>query len=150
MKHLTMSISLLMGMLLFIYTSGCRVQRATPDTYTGRQLIFGNGGGFTGAESRYVLLDNGQLFSVETNKSTRKEKYTPLRQLSRTITRQLFSKADALQLEQLAFSHPGNMYYFIGLQENDTTHRATWGHPSHTIPGEAEILYHQLIASLPQ
>jgi hypothetical protein len=137
-------------MLLFVYSSGCRAQRATPDTYTGRQLIFGNGGGFSGAESTYVLLDNGQLFSVETDKATRQEKYKPLKQLSLTITRQLFSKAEALQLEQLAFSHPGNMYYFIGLQENNTTHRATWGHPSYSAPAKAEILYHQLIASLPQ
>jgi hypothetical protein len=49
MKYFTMSIFLLMGILLFIYSSGCRVQWARPDTYTGRQLIFGNGGGFTGA-----------------------------------------------------------------------------------------------------
>jgi hypothetical protein len=142
MKRLSISISLLLGILLFIYTPGCRVQRTTPDTHTGRQLSFGNGGGFTGAESAYVLLDNGQLFGVDS--------YVPLKQLSRTITRQLFDKADELQLSQLAFSHPGNIYYFIGLVEKNSTHRITWGDSGQQAPGEVENFYHQLTANLPQ
>jgi hypothetical protein len=113
-------------------------------------LSFGNGGGFTGAESAYVLLDNGQLFGVQKNNHTIEDSYVPLKQLSRTITRQLFDKADELQLSQLAFSHPGNIYYFIGLVEKNSTHRITWGDSGQQAPGEVENFYHQLTANLPQ
>jgi hypothetical protein len=149
MKYLTLYLFLLSALLL-IYTIGCRVQRDTPETYTGRQLIFGNGGGFTGATAAYILLDNGQLFSVHPGTRTHTETYTALKKVPRTITRQLFAKADDLQLDKAEFSYPGNIYYFIGLKTNNATHRITWGHPGHQAPTEAENLYHQLQASLPQ
>jgi hypothetical protein len=126
------------------------VQRATPETYTGRQLSFGNGGGFNGAASSYVLLDNGLLFSVTFDKQTHKDTYTSLKKLSPAITRQLFSKAEELHLSQAAFSHPGNLYYFIDLKANSASHRITWGDPRHQVPNEAETLYHQLMAGLPR
>jgi hypothetical protein len=150
MKHVTIHILLLLGIFLGTYSAGCQAQRINPVTYTGKQLVFGNGGGFTGRESTYVLLDNGYLFSIDTDKHSGKENYTPLKKLPGKITQQLFSKADALQLEQVRFSHPGNVYYFVGLKKKQDIHRITWGDPGHEAPADAENLYHQLTASLPQ
>lgn len=151
MKATTIYIFLLISLLPSIFSSGCRVQQATPDSYRGKQLIFGSGGGFTGASLSYVLLDNGQLFSTDSNSGigTDTKKYTLLKKLPKTITRQLFSKAVELQLEQLTFSHPGNISYFIGLNNTHTTQRITWGDHRHKAPEGAENLYHQLLATLP-
>ena len=150
MKSFTIPIFLLLTILWSTYTSGCRSQRSHPATYTGKQLLFGNGGGFTGEAITYLLLDNGYLFRVTTDLRTTKENYTPLKKLSGKITQQLFSKANDLQISQNEFSHPGNIYYFIGIKNKQTTHRITWGDPSYRAPADAENLYHQLTASLPQ
>jgi len=150
MKQVTLYIFLLFSIIVGTSSSGCRAQRITPETYTGKQLIFGNGGGFTGAESAYVLLDNGQLFITTHANNKLTTTYTRLKKLSDKITRQLFSKAAELQIEQSAFSHPGNMYYFIGLKSKQITHRITWGDHQHKAPDGVDNLYHQLAALLPQ
>jgi hypothetical protein len=150
MKQFTIHIFLLLTVFLGTYNSSCRSQRSNPATYTGKQLLFGNGGGFTGEATIYLLLDNGCLFSVITDKNSNNENYIPLKKLSGKITQQLFSKANDLQTYQTEFSHPGNIYYFIGIKNKQATHRITWGDPAYTAPADAENLYHQLTASLPQ
>lgn len=131
------------SLLLCIYVLGCRPQFYTPATYKGKQLIFGNGGGFSGAETQYILLENGQLF---TNNSLA-EKPQFLKILPKNISRQLFEKALQVQLMNTAFNHPGNIYHFIGIKDKNHFQQVTWGDKNYKVPTAIEELFQLLMVS---
>ncbi len=135
---------ILISLLICIYILACQSQFYTPDTYTGRQLIVGNGGGFTGKETAYILLKNGQLFTI-TSQSQAPEF---VKMLPKNISKELFQKLKQIQLSKLTFNHPGNIYYFIGIKDRHSSQRIVWGDNSFRAPTEAEELYQLLMVSI--
>ncbi len=118
----------------------CSSGKAAPAKDTGEQLHFGQGGGFTGALTYYILLDDGRIFS-RTGDSTD----TYLTTLDKPLTRQLFSHYRLVGLDKQQFNEPGNMYRFLELHVDGTrVNRMMWGAEGFTPPsGLAE--YHLLL-----
>ena len=125
---------------------GCHSQKYTPANFEGRQLIFGNGGGFTGKVTQYTLLENGQLFIT----NTVTEESNEIGKIDKPNTKQLFKQARNIEWGKYKLNQPGNIYYFIKLKEDRFIQEAIWGNPQQEAPQEIQVLYDQLLDTIKQ
>lgn len=119
MKKVTYSIFLLMFLISFSF---CKVKQYTPVDYPKGQIIFGSGGGITGAVNETFIFDNGKVFSkagLDTN-------YVALKTLKNNIVEQVFSNIEFLKLKEINVNKPGNMYNFIRIKDKDVDHQIVW------------------------
>ncbi|UFH54622.1 FAD-binding oxidoreductase [Spirosoma sp. KNUC1025] len=101
------------------------VERITPNTYKGRQIAVGSGGGFTGAWSMYYLFDNGRLFGRHSRDTT----FTFIGQQSTARTKRLFNSAEiTCKIKKTKFDHPGNRYKFVQWRKGKLSYKVSWGH----------------------
>jgi hypothetical protein len=105
-----------------------------------RQLIFGDGGGFAGIETSYVLLENGQVFK----KTGVGGAFEELASVKTNDARAFFEKLAALQLYKLDMDKPGNLYYFLQDVNKQTDSRVVWGAGDYTPPQAIVGLYKEL------
>jgi len=134
----------LFSCILVLSFFGCKSQQYTFEDLPEKQLVFGSGGGVTGAVDTYVLLENGQFF--HTNSLTKKVK--ELESISKQEAQECFIKLEELSLSEMDFDHPGNMYYFLEDIQADQTHRVTWGSNDHEISEECKTFYKELRATI--
>lgn len=119
----------------------------TPATYTGRQIMVGNGGGVTGLSTTYYLLDNGQLFG----RRSRDTAFTPLGRQTAVNTKRTFTVAeDKCRILTTQFDNPGNRYKFVGWRKGKRTHKITWGEPGTTPPASYPKFYDSFMATIPK
>lgn len=121
-------------------TLACNSSKYTTENLPEPQLIFGNGGGITGATNSYILLENGQLFQKNSLTDSTKE-VTPI---SKKQAKLLYQQVQELKIDSLEFNHPGNRYFFIQHLQEGTRHELTWGDMNHKIPKEIETFYKSL------
>ena len=104
-------------------------------------IVFGSGGGFTGAVTEYHLLPDGQLFMINgLQKDT-----TVLEPIKRKQAKKIIEQCQALNLGEQAIQQPGNIYYFIWHDTMDGTVEATWGAADYTPPVEVTDFYQELM-----
>ncbi|WP_084061747.1 hypothetical protein [Cellulophaga tyrosinoxydans] len=128
-------------MLLFL---SCKSQQYTLDTLPNTQLIFGKGGGITGVIDTYTLLENGQLFYENSLSEEKKE----LKRISKKNVKILFDQLDNINLKDVDFNHPGNMYYFMKEVKGGYSHKVVWGKSDVQIDASIINLYEKLKAQL--
>ena len=137
MKLILMALSLAATAMLFFC---CKHQpKFTADTLPTKQLRWGTGGGFAGLENTRVLLENGQIFANKLSGPLAEAKKTK----AKTATT-LFKTVQALDLAKLEFSHPGNLYSFLEIQEGDAIQRITWGDPNFPVNPAVQAAFDQL------
>ena len=104
-------------------------------------LVFGSGGGFTGAVTEYYVLPDGQLFLVDgLQKDT-----TALEPIKRKQAKEIVAQCQALNLREQAIQQPGNRYYFIRQGTVDGIVEATWGAAGYTPPTAVTDFYQELM-----
>jgi hypothetical protein len=121
--------------------SSCKHTQYTPSTLPAKQLHFGNGGGVVGKEVAFTLLENGQLFKRDGIKADLKE----LSAVKQRVATPLFKSAETLGLSKLDFTHPGNTYNFLEVQDGATTKRISWGDAKFPVDSKIQDLYNQLV-----
>ena len=121
---------------MVLLQTACSPQRSSATLPQEVRLTFGRGGGISGEVQSYILLDDGQLYTV----SSLFTDTTHLASLELSKTQQLFDQADSLQLVNVDFQHPGNRYHFIRYQQ----HEITWGDPDVAPPPAIQQFYHSL------
>lgn len=138
-----------MKYLLILFTTltlmfSCKSQQYTPDTYEERQVMFGSGGGFTGAVTTYCLLDNGQLFL----KPNLKEPYEAAGKVSKKDVAAVFAMIEEQELTKITLSMPGNMYNFVEIKADGASNSCTWdpANPQKTPSGMKDL--HQMLMGL--
>ncbi len=117
--------SFFMATVILSFLGSCGATKYSPDSLPDRQIHFGQGGGFTGAVTHYMLLDNGQIFVQK--EEMEMSPLEAVKDVDRKKAKTLFKQAAELGLEQIEWDKPGNMYYFLGLNEGNMDHRITWG-----------------------
>lgn len=130
-------------------TSGksVRVSREVPDTYKGRLITIGSGGGFVGKETTYSLLDDGRLFSRKTGEKA----YTYIGKQTAANTKKVFwSVEDRCAIKKTAYQHPGNMYRFVGWRKGTEVYKVTWALGDKNVPANYEQVYKGFIGMLPK
>ena len=72
--------------------------------------------------TEYVLLDNGQLLK----KLTQADSFEIVTTIEKNQTTQLFENYKFLNIGNLQYNQPGNMYRFIRFNHQDTEHQIMW------------------------
>lgn len=132
----------LLIILTSIATSGlvlwcCKSPHYTADNLPEKQIRWGNGGGFAGKESQYILLENGQIFeggaSPKALDGTRRGK-----------AKKLFKTMETIGLQSLEFQHPGNTYKYITVIDAGKSQRIVWGDAQYPASEAVQDFYRQL------
>jgi hypothetical protein len=131
------------ALCLFPLLFSCKSTHFTPKNYKGIQLVVGTSGGVTGMMKEYVLLENRQLFLSKGLTGEWKE----LRQLKRTQTKEIFSKASELGLASLKFNHPGNLTSYLIFKQPPRSNEVKWGE-SGVLPPEGIVEFYNYLISI--
>ena len=110
--------------LIFIFglLIACQGQKVKRGQWPKDRISFGNNGGFTGAQQRFELFENGQVFYISGLDTTEQKR------LKRKETKQIFAKADKLYKSGIKENRVGNMTIFIRYF-NDTIY-SEWQWPT--------------------
>ena len=118
----------------------------TPDTYAGRQLAVGSGGGVRGISTTYYLLDDGRLFG----RRSRDTSFTFIAKQTAPITKRVFTSVEeSCKIKTTKFDHPGNIYKFVRWRKGKQAHIVTWGEPGKTVPPNYPKMYDAFMAMIP-
>jgi len=132
------------GLVFICLNLSCKSQQYSMDDLPEKQLVFGKGGGMSGAVDTYILLENGQLF--HSNSITKETE--ELENIGKKEAENCFAKLDSLSIADMDFNHPGNMYYFLEEINGAEIRRITWGSENHEISEEYKEFYNQLRTSI--
>lgn len=131
---------LFLGSLLVLHLS-CNRSNYTPQHPSEQYIRYGSGGGFTGAKTTYILMDNGQLFQQESLSDT-----TLLwPRVKRKEYRAIFTSLTQMDSSLLSLQHPGNRYFFIEWIRPEKQLQATWGSSDYQPPAALLELYQELM-----
>lgn len=128
--------------LLWLLMVGCQAKPAPASQQANaRQLHFGQGGGFSGLVTHYMLTEDGRLYRVSHPEGAE----TYLTQLDKRFASQMFTHFTLTGLDKQPINEPGNMYRFLELREADgKSWKLTWGAPDFATPPGLDD-YHLLL-----
>ncbi len=132
--------------LLFFLASCSTTRYTNPAEYPNARINFGSGGGFSGMVTEYVLLDNGQLLK----KMMQADSFEMVTTVDKNQTTQLFENYKFLNIGNLQYNQPGNMYSFIHFHHENTEHKIIW--PGNQYPDKdanLKIFYKNLKSLIP-
>ncbi|MEL6719013.1 MAG: hypothetical protein AAFP82_09880 [Bacteroidota bacterium] len=104
------------------------------------QIIFGNGGGITGATTSYIMLKNGQIFKTNSLQGDT----TALIKIKPKLAKAYFEQMTQFDWEKTEVNQPGNTYKFITRKNTEHTYHATWGASGYEPPADLKSLYESL------
>lgn len=139
MKYAILAL-ILIGVVLFLYN--CKNTTYTIDTLPTDRVIFGQGGGFTGAYVDFILLENGQIFKQNSLTKEMKE----LTSIKKKHAKKLFEQVKSATITPV--KEPGNMTYSLRYQTAETEQSVTWGNPSYQVDSTIQKLYDELATTI--
>ncbi len=143
LKH-PLSKSLHFAAFLLIFSMfSCKSKKMAADKMPTTRIEFGHGGGFTGAVTTYVLLDNGRIYLDNPDK----KEYKHLRKIGKDEAALLYEECQKVMV--LKTDTPGNLYYFVTMKKGEESKRLIYGDPSSAPPSELETLYKKLVGLVP-
>lgn len=107
-------------------------------------ILLGSGGGVTGVATVYQITPKGEVFK---GKGVGVVKYTECAKIRRAKAKKMIAKV-AAAVSSINFDHPGNLYYFLTLKENDGEKKITWGDADHKVPDNVKLLFDEAQASV--
>lgn len=119
----------------------CKQPRYAAENLPEKRIYWGSGGGYTGRETNYLLLENGQMF-IQTHETG--DSVAEIAGTKPKLAGQIFKTAESLRLGEVDFQHPGNIYSFVGVMKNNAVHRITWGERNMPVDPNIQDLYRQL------
>ena len=134
------TIFLLIG-LFSLMGMTCKLTHYNPELYKKPVILFGEGGGFSGKETTYVLIKKGYLFK----KVGSAEEYELVRTVPVESCQSIFKKVKALSPAMLKTQQAGNMYQFMEVEVEKETYRMVWGNEGKPVDPELKALYKELI-----
>ena len=128
------TLGLSIAFLVAISTQSCS-SKTYPEQEVKEKIEFGHGGGFAGKEHRFVLLNDGRLFSITSDK-------TFISRLPSVTSDQLFTNLANLNKNIPDINEPGNTYSFIQFQEGENNARWVWNSSNQaTLDSQLNILH---------
>lgn len=138
MKTILLILPLIATAFLFFC---CKHTQYTAANLPADQLRWGNGGGFVGKETMYILLENGQLFKRDGAQGELKELPSVKAKKAHALT----ESAEKLGLLNTQFAHPGNTYQFVEFEDDGKKNRISWGDAKYPVDGKIQELYGKLM-----
>lgn len=112
----------LAGIICLLFVS-CKTY--TPSDFPDQQLRFGNGGGFTGMTTEYLLLKNGQLFVRKGRAGA--GTWEEMEAVDKSAAKALYKTWENQELFKENVKQPGNLYHFISMKKDSLEYRQSWG-----------------------
>jgi len=129
--------------LFIIITSSCASHRILSQ-YESTEIVFGDGGGFTGQVNEYTLSTDGTItFAKSIEGDT-----VVLTTVGKKTAGKIYKMFSESGIDTLDFKHPGNKYYFIKERKDGIKHEVIWGDPNYAVPSQIENLYTFLITHI--
>lgn len=121
-------------LLLYVLTAltfiSCHRKMYLANDLPKDRLEWGEGGGFAGTFTTYVLLKNGQIFKdVSMNPG-----WNEVMVISSKEAMKLFKEFKREKLDQINLHENGNMTYFLRLKGKTSNSEITWGTESTPAP----------------
>ena len=104
--------------VFFIMLSGCSKRYPTAE----KSIVIGNGGGLTGAVSKYKLTDSGRLYYS----NDILDNYQFVGRMDKNLTSIFFDNYYTLNLQDIELDETGNRYFFIEMSDNEKMHKIIW------------------------
>jgi hypothetical protein len=103
--------------------AGCKSKQKVQRDLSQVKITVGEGGGFTGFHTSYVIYGTGMVerYTTKDNK-TEQVKSVPL-----DSVRVWVNRMDQINFTGIELDQPGNMSYYMELQEPSKTHSIRWG-----------------------
>lgn len=114
---------LLLGFLLCTLAACSPKKIISLDEYRGKTIQFGSAGGFSGLETRYCLLENGNLYKIPIQGEEQKRL---LLQIPRNESKQIFENYKTFNLGALESQEVGNHYYFLEYHSKKGDKKIQW------------------------
>jgi hypothetical protein len=128
--------------LILALFPNCTRTLYTPQDTSEHHIRFGSGGGFTGATTTYILMDNGQLFRHE----SLTDSTSTLPSVKRKTYKAIFNDLSQIDTNLLGAQHPGNRYYFLEWVQAGQQTRTIWGAADYEPAQEVKSIYERLMA----
>lgn len=122
----------------------CNSPKRMAGVQAPRYFVLGSGGGFTEKYDIYKIHNDGRVEVVD----AAFENATPLKTLSLDSTYLYFELLDKLDLQNLKFSYPDNMTWFIEVNNSERTNRISWGDLSHPVRPDIDSFFKRVIISV--
>jgi hypothetical protein len=103
-------------------------------------ILIGTGGGVTGMATVYRITPSGEVFK---GKGINEIKYTECGKIKRSKAKKLIAETTSA-ISSASFDHPGNMYYFLSLDENDGEKKITWGDVNLKVADDIQTLFDEI------
>ncbi len=97
-------------------------------------IQIGHGGGFSGQETVYTIYKNGHVSSKDTLKC----------RLKPTDVDQIFKNIEVLDLNNLHWTKPGNLYQIIEYTLNGKTHKLVWDPNAPDVEEKLNLFYNHV------
>lgn len=127
-----MKLSVLVMLFCLLFTHVSAQEHST--------ILLGTGGGITGVATVYRITPGGKVFR---GKGVGEVKYTECGKIKRAKAKKMIGKVAAI-VSSTNFDHPGNLYYFLALQENDGEKKITWGDADHMVPDNVKSIFDEV------
>lgn len=101
----------------------CKTETYTTSNLPKVQLSFGNGGGFVGAYTEYILLENGQLFKRDQLNGP----LEALPKIKKGQARKMFKQLEEEKFLSINRNAPGNIYRFMNCTTETDSNNVVWG-----------------------
>ena len=108
--------------LACLFFWSCKPKDYMIDNLPNRQITFGEGGGFTGKYTTWMLLDSGQIFQ----KSGIGAEFSEIGKLKYSQAKKFYKRADAISVDMMKENKAGNYNYELILQRDSVDYRAGW------------------------
>ncbi len=125
----------------------CKTPTYAPDTYEGKMITFGSGGGVTGHISCTAIMENGYIYrgtgltNIDFEMNGR---------LKTGEVDQLFKNYEVLGLAEVNYDSPGNTYRFIEFKQDSSIQRIVWGAKDELPDKKVDTYYNILKAKTQQ
>jgi hypothetical protein len=140
MKFL-ISATLIFGLAFFAVSCKTNAKVTSLDNYTKNMIAFSTGGGFTGAETIFTVLENGQIFSAS---SLNPSQALPLGKLPTKSAKAFFEKVNQINWAKTPINDPGNVYHTLSFGTKENMIKQVWGGGKETPSKEITDLYYEL------
>ncbi|MBK8955181.1 MAG: hypothetical protein IPM34_06445 [Saprospiraceae bacterium] len=119
-------------LLISLWTVGCSgTKTPAQEGFT----VVGDGGGFTGVETLYKIWDKGRI----------EKDGQVVARLSNNEMQQIADNRKTLQLDQLEWMKPGNIYHLLEFSNHGITKKMVWDPYDPDHPKSLELYYNHLI-----
>ena len=133
--------------LLALVLIGCKTAEEVKadKTPTGKRYAIGQGGGFTGVYTEFILSENGKVHKYDFNYD--REVY--FKEISKVDLNYFLEQIEELSLEGIEMNQPGNMTYYIDVRIGKTSiNKITWGSYNYNPDEELVKLHKELFDNL--